>query len=124
MFWQRDNNDRANAAKAALNAYIATNTPQYDQESLEDKVGDLICDLMHLVHRDGEEGERIEGDPDFGFQPTDLLDRARSNFEEEEQEESEDEDLTDEWDDFEDYGARDPRNDRPNTDADPEDDED
>lgn len=126
---QRDNNARADAALAALKAYIATNTPQYADEPIEDQVSDLLCDLLHLVRRDGTEAEFIDGEPQSD--PTDLLDRARANFEEEESEETdEDSDSADDagryfdssgqvstdWNDIE--GARDPRNHRPNTDDD------
>jgi hypothetical protein len=45
----------------------------------------LLCDLLHLVRRDGTEGESINGVPQSD--PTYLLDRARYNFEEEEAEE-------------------------------------
>ncbi|HWG45157.1 MAG TPA: hypothetical protein VN688_20475 [Gemmataceae bacterium] len=82
-FGQRDNNDRADAAAKALDAYTATNTAEYSQELIETRAGDLICDLLHLVRRDGNE----EGSNPF-LLPTDLLDRARDTFEEEEEEES------------------------------------
>ena len=78
-FGQRDNADRADAAAAALEAYTATNTAQYADETTETRIGDLICDLLHLARR-------AETEPHDLPDPTNLLDRARSNFEEEEEE--------------------------------------
>ena len=86
QYGHRDNNDRADAARAALDAYIATNTTHYASEPIEDQVGDLLCDLLHLVRREGDETQ--EPAPLLGREyPTHLLDRARSNFEAEEEEE-------------------------------------
>lgn len=86
MDTERNNNARADAALAALQAYTATNTEAYSLESIETRVGDLICDLLHLVRRDGTEGELIDGETQSA--PQYLLDRASANFEEEEDEES------------------------------------
>lgn len=88
----RNNDSRANAAAKALDAYTTTNTPAYSEESIEDRVGDLICDLLHLVRRDSSEEPSID-------EPIELLDRARSNFEEEEEEENGGEEGTDTPDD-------------------------
>lgn len=83
---QRDNAERADAAAAALEAYTATNSGRYHEEPLEDRVGDLLCDLLHLVRRDGDEAQ--EPAPPGREYPTHLLDRARCNFEEEEADEN------------------------------------
>ena len=85
QYGHRDNNDRADAARAALDAYIATNTTHYASEPIEDQVGDLLCDLLHLVRREGVTAILHEDQVIIG--PTQLLDRARSNFEAEEEEE-------------------------------------
>ena len=45
----RDNTDRADAAQAALDSYVATNTPQYADEDVSTQAADLIGDLLHLV---------------------------------------------------------------------------
>lgn len=92
----RDNNDRANGAAAALEAYTATNSGRYHEETVETRVGDLLCDLMHLVRRDGNPVEWVSGDKDPDFRdPLFLLDRARMNFEEEEEEEGTDDEDND-----------------------------
>ncbi len=81
------NDDRATWANAALEAFTATQGEAYADEPLEDRVGDLICDLLHLVCRDGVG----ESNPNY-IAPYALLERAQANFEEEESEEADDED--------------------------------
>lgn len=75
VFTEPDNEDRANWALAALNTFAKethfdpreqTVDPE-DKDYLEEVAGDLICDLMHLLHQ-------------AGIDPEEVIPTARYNF--------------------------------------------
>lgn len=75
LFIPPTNDDRATRALKALCTYSAEDAPAYSAESIETRVADLICDLLHLVRRDKGSDTR---------QPFDVLQRALMNFQAEE----------------------------------------
>lgn len=74
-FTEPDNIDRAGWANAALDTFAALthsdpreqSVDPEDKEFLEEVAGDLICDLMHLLHQ-------------AGIDPEEVIPTARYNF--------------------------------------------
>lgn len=48
----RTNADRAEAARAALDAFIATDGPGFAREPMSTQIKDLITNLLHLARRE------------------------------------------------------------------------
>jgi hypothetical protein len=68
LFTESTNDTRANLAQKALDAFTEAQGGRYLDEPMEDRISDLICDLLHLAKREGDE------DAD------ELLGRARMHF--------------------------------------------
>jgi hypothetical protein len=49
----RNNADRAEDARTALNAFIGTDGPGFAKEELSTQIKDLITNLLHLARREG-----------------------------------------------------------------------